>query len=116
MEKSQKTDAWKDGYLKEEAALEWWRSVFGDVVVGWTFKGSAQLLIDNETTTVGPKFREYMALRMAEIRPAIPDTHVVVPVGDLASLNALAFTVVGYEDSDLHARIDALLAASEAGE
>ena len=51
-----------------------------------------------------------------EIRPAIPDTHVVVPGGDLASLNALAFNVVGYEDSDLHDRIDALLAASEAGE
>lgn len=49
-------------------SLEWWQDVFGDVVTGWTFKNSASLLVDGETTNVGPKFRQYMARRMAQQR------------------------------------------------
>ncbi len=61
------TSTWKDEYPKEAEALEWWQEVFGDVVTGWTFKASAQVTVDGETNSVGPKFREYMARRMAQV-------------------------------------------------
>ena len=60
------TNDWKDKYPEEAESLEWWQEVFGDAVSGWTFKSSAQLFVDGETTNVGPKFREYMARRMAQ--------------------------------------------------
>ena len=79
-----------------------------------------ELLADNlagASASIRRERAEYVitALTAAgyEIRPAIPATHVVVLVGDLTSLNALAFNVDSYENTDLHGRIDTLLAAVE---